>query len=88
MAIKLGALPVATLDSRHGGLTRSPDDRWVAGICGGLSEYTGVDATLIRVVLLVATILGAGSLIVIYVICWLLIPKAPSIAVTGVRSPG
>ena len=55
-------------------LTRSPDDRWIAGICGGLAEYTGLDATLIRVVLLVATILGAGSLIVIYLICWLLIP--------------
>ena len=73
-------------------LTRSRDDRWIAGICGGLSEHTGVDATLIRVVLLVATILGAGSLIVIYLICWLLIPKAPSVApivsVPGVRSPG
>jgi phage shock protein PspC (stress-responsive transcriptional regulator) len=55
-------------------LTRSPDDRWIAGICGGLAEYTGLDATLIRVVLLVATILGAGSLIVIYLVCWLLIP--------------
>jgi phage shock protein PspC (stress-responsive transcriptional regulator) len=55
-------------------LTRSTDDRWIAGICGGLAEYTGLDATLIRVVLLVATILGAGSLIVIYLVCWLLIP--------------
>ena len=55
-------------------LTRSPDDRWIAGVCGGLAEYTGLDATLIRVVLLVATILGAGSLIVIYLVCWLLIP--------------
>jgi phage shock protein C len=55
-------------------LTRSADDRWIAGICGGLAEYTGLDATLIRVVLLVATILGAGSLIVIYLVCWLLIP--------------
>jgi len=69
-------------------LTRSPDDRWIAGICGGLGEYTGVDATLIRVVLLVATILGAGSLIVIYLVCWLLIPKAPIVAVPAFRSPG
>lgn len=59
-------------------LTRSTDDRWIAGICGGLAEYTGIDATLIRVVLLVATILGAGSLVLIYLICWLLIPKASS----------
>jgi phage shock protein C len=60
-------------------LTRSRDDRWIAGVCGGLAELTSVDATLIRVVLVVATILGAGSLIVIYLICWLLIPNAPEL---------
>ena len=69
-------------------LTRSPDDRWIAGVCGGFAEYTGIDATLIRIVLLVATILGAGSLIVIYLICWLLIPKAPDAALGDLRSPG
>lgn len=62
-------------------LTRSPDDRWIAGICGGLAEYTGLDATLIRVILVVATILGAGSLVVIYLICWLLIPQAPPVRI-------
>lgn len=67
-------------------LTRSADDRWIAGICGGLAEYTGIDATLIRVLLIVATILGAGSLVVIYLICWLLIPEAPSTP-SDVRSP-
>ena len=56
-------------------LTRSRDDRWIAGICGGIAEHTGIDATLIRVILVIATILGAGSLVVIYLICWLIIPK-------------
>ena len=56
-------------------LTRSRDDRWIAGICGGIAEHTGIDATLIRVILVIATILGAGSLVVIYLICWLVIPK-------------
>jgi phage shock protein PspC (stress-responsive transcriptional regulator) len=72
-------------------LTRSSDDRWIAGICGGLAEYTGIDATLIRVILLIATILGAGSLIVIYLICWVIIPKTPELQMPGaddVRSPG
>ena len=58
-------------------LTRSRDDKWIAGICGGIAEHTGIDATLIRVILVIATILGAGSLIVIYLICWVIIPKAP-----------
>ena len=71
-------------------LTRSRDDKWVAGICGGIAEHTGIDVTLIRVILVIATILGAGSLIVIYLICWLIIPKTPktmSPAANDVRSP-
>ncbi|HJR89758.1 MAG TPA: PspC domain-containing protein [Aeromicrobium sp.] len=59
-------------------MTRSRDDKWIAGICGGIAEHTGIDATLIRVILVVATILGAGSIILIYLVCWLLIPKASS----------
>jgi len=69
-------------------LTRSTDDRWIAGVCGGFAEYTGLDATLIRVVLLVATILGAGSLIVIYLVCWLLIPRGPSVGAPDIRAAG
>jgi phage shock protein PspC (stress-responsive transcriptional regulator) len=60
-------------------LTRSRDDKWVAGVCGGLAEYTAIDATLIRLITAVAIILGAGSLIVIYLICWALIPKEPDV---------
>lgn len=56
-------------------LTRTTSDKWIAGVCGGLAEYTGVDATLIRVVALVAFILGAGSLGIIYLIMWALVPK-------------
>lgn len=71
-------------------LTRSRDDKWIAGICGGIAEHTGIDATLIRIILVIATILGAGSLVVIYLICWVIIPKAPEIQSSrpgGVRSP-
>ena len=56
-------------------LTRSRDDRYVAGVCGGIAEYTGVDATVVRLVLGVGTILGAGSLIVGYVVAWVLMPR-------------
>jgi len=71
-------------------LTRSRDDKWIAGICGGIAEHTGIDPTLIRVILVIATILGAGSLIVIYLICWVIIPKTPELQGPGadaVRSP-
>ena len=58
-------------------LTRSRDDRWIAGICGGLADYTGIDAKIIRLVLAICTILGAGSLILVYAVAWVIIPKRP-----------
>lgn len=58
-------------------LMRSDDDRWIGGVCGGLANYTGVDAGLIRLVVAVATVLGAGSLILAYIAAWIIMPKAP-----------
>ncbi len=57
-------------------LQRSIDDRWIGGVCGGLADYTGVDAGLIRLIVAVATILGVGSLIVAYVVAWIIMSKA------------
>lgn len=57
-------------------LQRSTEDRWIGGVCGGLADYTGVDAGLIRLIVAVATILGFGSLIVAYVVAWVIMPKA------------
>ena len=71
-------------------LTRSRDDKWIAGICGGIAEHTGIDATLIRVLLVIGTILGAGSLVVVYLIFWVIIPKTPELQMPGaddVRNP-
>ena len=68
-------------------LNRSRDDRWVGGVCGGLAEYTGLDSTVIRLIAVVATILGAGSLIVIYLICWVFIPAPPRATGTEPQPP-
>jgi phage shock protein C len=61
-----------TTDKR---LVRSDDDRWIGGVCGGIAEYTGVDAALIRLLVAVGTILGFGSLILAYVAAWVIMPK-------------
>ena len=57
-------------------LKRSIDDRWIGGVCGGLADYTGVDANLIRLIVVLGTLLGFGSLIVAYIVAWLIMPKA------------
>jgi phage shock protein C len=55
-------------------LERKLTNRWVAGVCSGLADYTGVDATLIRVVFAVLTFFGGTGLIA-YVLGWALIPE-------------
>ncbi|GAB2651349.1 hypothetical protein GCM10027271_06360 [Saccharopolyspora gloriosae] len=50
-------------------------DGLIAGVCGGVGDLLGVDATLVRVGLVAATILGFGSGILLYLVCWVLVPQ-------------
>ena len=36
------------------------------GVCGGIADYFGIDATLVRVAFALGTIVGFGSLILVY----------------------
>jgi phage shock protein C len=55
-------------------LTRSPD-RMVGGVCSGIAEYAGLDVTLVRLIVVLGTIFGVGSFLLIYLIGWVLIPS-------------
>jgi phage shock protein PspC (stress-responsive transcriptional regulator) len=55
-------------------LERKATGRWVAGVCAGLAAYTGVDATVIRLICAVLTFFGGVGAIA-YVIGWALIPE-------------
>jgi phage shock protein C len=57
-------------------LVRRTDDRMIAGVCSGIADYTGVDVTVVRLVAVVGAVLGFGSLVVAYVVAWLLMPEA------------
>ena len=57
-------------------LVRRTDDRMIGGVCSGLADYLGVDVTLVRLVAVVGTVVGFGSLLVAYVVAWLLMPEA------------
>ncbi len=56
-------------------LRRSRDDRMISGVCGGAAKMLGVDAALLRIALVAATVLGFGAGAVIYLACWLLVPE-------------
>jgi phage shock protein PspC (stress-responsive transcriptional regulator) len=54
-------------------LYRSRDDRMIAGVCGGLAEYFGIDAVIVRVIA-VALVFAGGAGLLAYVAAWLLVP--------------
>ena len=55
-------------------LRRSRHDRVIAGVCGGLGRYLGVDAVLLRIAFIVLAIAG-GSGILIYIVAIIMIPE-------------
>lgn len=56
-------------------LRRSRTDKMVAGVCGGVAKLLGVDAALVRILLVAATLFGFGAGIVLYAACWVLMPE-------------
>ncbi len=60
-------------------LYRSRRQRIVAGVCGGIADYIGVDPTVVRLVWVVLSLPGLGIPgVLAYVICWAIIPPAPA----------
>jgi phage shock protein PspC (stress-responsive transcriptional regulator) len=57
-------------------LTRNPDDAMLGGVCAGVADYLGLDVTLVRVLAVLGAIFGLGSLVVAYVVAWILMPEA------------
>ncbi len=56
-------------------LTRSRKDRIIFGVCGGLAEYFGVDAVIIRLAFVIFTILEWPG-ILLYIILAIIVPEA------------
>ncbi|HSE08377.1 MAG TPA: PspC domain-containing protein [Nocardioidaceae bacterium] len=56
-------------------LVRSRDDRWISGVCGGVAKYLGVDSNLVRLLVVLGTVFGFGSLAVAYIVAWILMPE-------------
>lgn len=49
-------------------------DKMIAGVCGGVGKYLGLDPTLVRI-LWACSILIAGTGALAYIICWIIIPE-------------
>jgi len=56
-------------------LYRSKNNRWIAGICGGLGEFFNIDPTIVRVIWIIGTLFSMGFGIILYLILWAVIPE-------------
>src|SRR5215210_2383217 len=71
-------------------LERSREERWIAGVCGGLGDYLGIDPVIVRLAA-VALVFAGGVGIAAYVAAVLLVPEegaAGPILRTGLKGHG
>lgn len=68
-------------------LYRSRSDSKLFGLCGGIARSTGVDATLIRLGLVIGSLLTGGTLFFIYIVASMVVPKEPFCYGSGSFAP-
>lgn len=69
-------------------LYRSNQNRIIAGVCGGLAEYLELDPSVVRLVFIVLSLLGAfGFFGLIYIAVMLIVPLDPGPASSRTVAP-
>jgi phage shock protein C len=65
-------------------LTRSASDKRIAGVCGGLADYFGVDSTPIRLLWVILSILCGAVIggVIAYLIAWVIIPRPSEVVLS------
>ena len=58
-------------------LYRNVHDKKICGVCGGIAKFFSIDPTIIRLIWAVA-VLCAGTGLLAYFICALIIPEEPT----------
>lgn len=62
-------------------LYRSRNNRWIAGVCGGLGEYLNIDPTIVRILWVIFILTSfkwwffGGWGVILYIILWIIIPE-------------
>ncbi len=55
----------------------------IAGVCVGVANHYGWDASLVRILLVLSVVFGAGLPVVAYLAAWIVIPNAPYLLPAG-----
>ena len=68
-------------------LKRSRTDRMIAGVCGGIGDYLGIDPNVIRLIWVAVSIFTVGTGVLAYLLAWLIIPEE-ALPATEMRPTG
>lgn len=55
-------------------LRRMPEKGQLTGVCAGLADYTGMDATLVRIIMVALTLATGGGFVVAYILLAIIMP--------------
>lgn len=58
-------------------LVRPRYGRMIAGVCAGFAQAYGWDPVIVRIVLCLIALCGAGTPVIAYVVAWIVMPNAP-----------
>ena len=62
-------------------LYKSNSDKKIAGVCGGVAKYLNLDVTIIQLIWALLVVF-AGTGVLAYIVCALVIPEEPDDYVT------
>jgi phage shock protein PspC (stress-responsive transcriptional regulator) len=57
-------------------LARTPNDAWIAGVCGGIARWLGWDSNLVRLLYVLLSI-GSAAFpgLLVYIVLWIAMPE-------------
>ncbi len=58
-------------------LYRSTTDRSIAGVCGGLAAWLGLDPSLVRIAWVLLALVSGGIFVILYIVMAIVVPDAP-----------
>lgn len=61
-------------------LYRDGENRVLGGVCSGMSAYFNIDPVFLRILFVVLIFLGVGVSAIVYLILWIVVPKAKTTA--------
>lgn len=59
----------------RGKLRRNTHNRWIAGVCSGLADFTGLSPNVMRLLFALSCLLP-GPQFIFYIVAWIAIPRA------------